>query len=114
MAITYTKLFPPTALTTALATLYTVPAIPATSLLRGARVRLTNTSGSPKVARLYAVPAASAAADVNTFFSDQTIPASGYVDVDVPIMQSGDILQATATGGVGVNIQAIAGGVFSA
>lgn len=114
MAISYSKLFQPTALTASAATLYTVPTVPATSLLRGARVRLTNTSAAAKTARLNAVPSGGAAADSNVFFADQTVPASGYVDVDVPIMGAGDILQASAAGGVGVNVQIIAGGVFSA
>lgn len=114
MAITYSKLFQPTALTNVAATLYTVPTVPATSLLRGARVRLTNTSATPKTVRLNAVPATQVAADSNVFFADQTVPASGYVDVDVPILQAGDALVALANGGTGVNIQLTAGGIFSA
>lgn len=114
MAITYTKLFQPTALTNVLATLYTVPTTPGSSLLRGGRVRLTNTSGVPKTARLYAVPTGQVAADTYVFFSDQTVPAFGYVDVDIPILAAGDYLQASAAGGVGVNAQILAGGVFSA
>jgi hypothetical protein len=114
MAITYSKLFEPAALTAVAATLYTVPTVPGSSLLRGGRMRLTNTSGTPKTGRLYAVPAGQVASDTYIFFSDQTVPAFGYVDVDIPILAAGDYLQALANGGAGVNAQLIAGGVFSA
>lgn len=113
MAISYAKFFAPTVLTTSAVIIYTVPTSPASSLLRGTRVRLTNTTVTAKTARLHAVPAAGAVADANAFFFDQTIPADGFVDVDVPIMAAGDTIQALASATPGVNIQAIAGGVFS-
>jgi hypothetical protein len=74
---------------------------------------MTNTTASPKTARLYAVPAAGSAADANAFFFDQTIPANGFIDVDVPILAAGDTLQGLASVTPGVNIQAMTGGVFS-
>lgn len=114
MAISYLKFFQPTVLTAALVTIYTVPTTPASNLLRGARVRLTNTTTTPKTARVHAVPAAGAAADGNAFFFDQTVPANAYVDIDVPIMAAGDFIQALASATPGVNIQAITGGVVSA
>lgn len=113
MAITYSKFFEPTVLTTSAATIFTVPASPASNLLRGGRVRLTNTTTSAKTARLHAVPAAGALADANAFFFDQTVPANGYVDIDVPIMKAGDFLQGLASATPGVQISAIAGGIFS-
>lgn len=114
MAITYSKFFEPTVLTTSAATIMTVSASNASNLLRGGRVRLTNTTTGSLSARLHAVPAAGSVADANAFFFDQTVPAKGYVDVDVPIMKAGDTLQALASATPGVQISAIAGGIFSA
>lgn len=114
MAINYQKFFAPTVLTTSAVILYTVPATPITNLFRGGRVRLTNTTSAPKTARLYAVPASGAVADANAFFFDQTVPAFGYLDIDVPIMAAGDTLQGLASATPGVGIQAMTGGVFSA
>lgn len=114
MAISYAKLFQPTVLTTSLVTIYTVPVQPASSLLRTARVRLTNTTALAKTARLHAVPVAGAALQDNAFFFDQTVPANNYVDVDVPLMAAGDVIQALASATPGVNIQAITGAIFSA
>lgn len=113
MAISYAKFFPPTVLTLSVATIYIVPVTPASSLLRSARVRLTNTTGAAVSGQLYAVPAAGSALPSNAFFFNQTIPASGFIDIDVPIMAAGDFIQATASVTPGVNIQAIAGGIFS-
>lgn len=113
MAISYAKFFPPTVLTLSVATIYVVPVTPASSLLRSGRVRITNTTVSAVSAQLYAVPAAGTASATNAFFYNQTIPANGFIDVDVPIMAAGDFIQATASATPGVNIQAIAGGIFS-
>jgi len=114
MAINYQKFFAPQTLTTSAAVIYTVPATPVSNLFRGGRVRLTNSTNAPKTARLHAVPASGAVADVNAFFFDQTVPAFGYVDVDVPILAAGDTLQGLASATPGVGIQAMTGGVFSA
>lgn len=114
MAINYVKFFAPTVLTLAVATIYAVPTTPTTNLLRGGRVRLTNSTNTPKTVRLYAVPNGDTAADVNAFFYDTTVPAFTYLDVDVPILAAGDTIQGNASATPGVNIQAIAGGVFSA
>lgn len=114
MSISYAKLFQPTVLTTALVTIYTVPLQPASSLLRTARIRLTNTTVTAKTARVHAIPSGGIALDGNAFFFDQTVPANNYVDVDVPIMGAGDVIQALASATPGVNIQAITGAIFSA
>lgn len=114
MAISYQKFFQPQTLTTSAVVVYTVPTTPVSNLFRGGRVRLTNSTSTPKTARLHAVPASGALADVNAFFFDQTIPAFGYIDVDVPVIAAGDTIQALASATPGVGIQAMTGGVFSA
>lgn len=113
MAIAYAKFFQPTLLTTSLATIYTVPATPAGNLLRNARIRLTNFTTSAATARVHAIPSAGSASTTNAFFYDITVPADDYVDVDVPIMAAGDFIQALAGTASAINIQAIAGGIFS-
>ena len=113
MTISYAKLFPPTLLTTADAVIYTVPNIPPTTLLRNARVRLTNFTNLATTARVHAVPNAGSIGTTNAFFYDVTVPAFDYVDVDVPIMAAGDTIQSRAGTVTSVNIQAISGGLFS-
>ncbi len=113
MAISYQKLFPPTLLTTSDATIYTVPSVPASTLLRNARVRLTNFTTVATTGRVHAVPSAGSISTTNAFFYEITVPANDYVDVDVPIMAAGDTIQARAGTTSAVNIQAISGGLFS-
>ena len=113
MAIAYAKFFPPTLLTTSDAVIYTVPTVPATTLLRNARVRLTNFTATATTGRVHAVPNAGAVSTTNAFFYEVTIPANDYVDVDVPILSAGDTIQARAGTASAVNMQAISGGLFS-
>lgn len=113
MAIAYAKFFPPTVLTTATATLYIVPAQPTTNLLRGGRVRLTNTSASVATATLYAVPLGGTAGAANMLLNATSIPVNGYVDVDIPILASGDFIQALSGTASAITAHALTGAVFS-
>lgn len=113
MAITYAKFFPPTVLTTSAATLYIVPAQPTTNLLRGGRIRLTNTTSGAVSVTAYAVPFGGAAGDGNAFLKGRSIPANDYIDVDLPIMGPGDFVQALAGAATSITAHAIGGGVFS-
>lgn len=113
MTISYSSFFPPTVLTTTAATLYTVPASPASSLLRGGRVRAANTTGSAQTVTLYAVPSAGSAAAGNAFASAVSVPANSYLDIDVPIMPSGATLQALAGAATSITLHMLAGGVYS-
>ena len=57
MAITFAKLFQPNVVdSVAPEVLYTVPAAPATNLLRNLRIRFVNTSSSPVSIGAWAVP----------------------------------------------------------
>ena len=69
MTISYSNFFAPTVLGTSAGTLATIPAQPTTTLLRGGRIRLTNTTGGAVTATLYAVPAAGSPAAGNAFVS---------------------------------------------
>jgi len=113
MAISYAKFFQPTLLTTSLVTIYTVPSVPPSTLLRNARVRLTNFTTLATTARVHAVPSAGSASTTNAFFYDVTVPADDYIDVDLPILAAGDFIQALAGTATSVNIQVISGGLFS-
>lgn len=97
MALTFGKLFASKQVNNAAVdTLLTVPTSPATSVLRNGRVRFANTTGTAATIKGWAVPAAGAADDSNVFLPTVSVPANGYVDVDVPAMAAGDILQAQA------------------
>jgi hypothetical protein len=114
MAITYQKFFQPVQLGTALATIYTAPSQPVGVLLRGGRVRLTNTTGSAVSAQLNAVPAGGTAGAGNQLVpTNYTVPANGWIDIDLPIMAAGDILQGLAGVANAITVHAMAGGLFS-
>lgn len=113
MTISYAKFFAPTILGTSAGTLYTVPLTPAATLFRGGRIRLSNITGSPASATLYAVPNGGSASTTNAFVSSVTVPANGYIDTDVPIMAAGDFIQGLAGTASAINAQAIFGGLFS-
>jgi hypothetical protein len=105
MTISYSSFFTPTVLGTAAGTLFTVPASPASTLLRGGRIRLTNT--------LHAVPPAGAAADGNAFVKGKSIAANDFLDVDVPLMGAGAFVQGLAGSATSITAHMISGSLFS-
>ncbi len=113
MTITYDRFFAPTVLTTAAATLFTTPATPSTTLMRGGRMRLTNTTAGAVTVTLYAVPAAGAAAAGNAFLSAKSIAANDYLDVDVPILGPGGFVQALASANTSITAHMLSGSYFS-
>jgi hypothetical protein len=113
MTISYLKFFQPTVLGLAAATLVTVPAQPPTTLLRGARIRLNNTTGVAATATLYAVPLAGVAGVSNAFLSGKAIGPNDYLDVDVPIMAAGDFVQGLAGTAAAITAHMISGSLFS-
>lgn len=113
MAISYSKLFEPAVLTTSAATLFIVATTPTTNLLRGGRVRFTNTTASAVAVTAYAVPLSGSAANGNSFLVAKSIGANDYLDVDLPAMKAGDFLQALASAATSVTAHFIAGSVFS-
>ena len=115
MTMQYTKLFEPVALVlTTPTTIFTVPASPASTLLRGGIVRITNTTASTVAATLYAVPLAGTAGVTNAFLSSASVGPNSYIDVQVPQMKAGDFVQGFAGTAAALNIQAIAGSYYSA
>ena len=113
MTISYSAFFAPTVLGTTAGTLYTVPSSPASTLLRGGRVRLTNTTGSAQSVTLYAVPAAGSPVAGNAFVSGKSIAANDYLDIDVPLMGPGATLQALAGAATSVTAHMLSGSLFA-
>lgn len=113
MSTSYSNFFAPTVLTTSAATLYTVPASPTSSLLRGGRLRFTNTTAGAVTVTAHAIPAAGSAADGNAFVKGKSIAANDYLDVDVPIMPAGAFIQALASAGTSITTHMLSGSVFS-
>jgi hypothetical protein len=113
MTISYSNFFAPTVLGVAAATLFTVPTSPSTTLLRGGRIRLTNTTGGAVTVTLYAVPLAGAAAAGNAFVSGKSIAANDYLDVDVPLMAAGGFVQGLAGAATSITAHMLAGSLFS-
>lgn len=113
MTITYDKFFYPTVLSSTVATLLTIPATSATTLLRGARIRFTNTASIPLTVTAYAVPPSGAASAANVFAYAKSVPINDYIDIDVPIMPAGALLQALCSVGSGVTAHMISGSYFT-
>jgi len=113
MAFTFIPLFAPSQLTNAAASIYPVPASPASTFLTSAVVKLANTTNAAVTATLYAVPAAGTPVDGNTFFPTVSIPANSYIDVTVPQIAAGGSLQAKAGANSSITISCISGALYS-
>jgi hypothetical protein len=113
MAITYSAFMPPTVLGLTAATLFANPDQPPTTLLRGGRIRLTNTAAVPVTATLYAVPLAGTASAGNAFVSTKTIAGNDFLDVDVPLMGPGSFVQGLASAAASITAHMISGSLFS-
>lgn len=113
MAITIGTLFAPAQLAAAVATIYTVPANPATSVLSRGRVRFTNTDTVARAITAYGVPSAGTAGATNIFMNAESLAANAHVDVDVPILGAGGTIQAFADVANKVTISALDGVLFS-
>jgi hypothetical protein len=112
MAINYAKFFAPTVLTTTVATIYAGFTAPGNQILRGGRIRLTNTTTSSITPTVYAVPNAGTAGVGNSFFNATLGPLQS-IDVDVPILAAGDTIQAKCDTATACTMQAMNGGLFS-
>jgi hypothetical protein len=113
MTISYSNFFAPTVLTTSAVTLFVVPTQPASTLLRGGRIRLTNTTAVAATVTLYAVPLAGTAGVGNAFVSSKPVAANDFLDVDVPIMNAGSFVQALSGTATSITANPISGSYFS-
>lgn len=112
MAVSIVKLFSPTQLGTAVATIYTAPTNPASTVKNG-RVRLTNTSASAATATLYTVPSGGAAGAGNECLAAVSIPAGQNLDIDFPSLGPGDTLQGLSGTASAITISEMGGVVYS-
>lgn len=113
MTLSVIQLFTPVQLPAAVAVLFTLPASPATNVLKNGRARLTNTTAGPIAVTMYADAAATASSAANMFMSAQSIPANSFVDVDIPTMKAGDTLRGFAGSATSVTLFEMGGSVFS-
>lgn len=109
MALQFVKLFNPSQLAGAAATIYTVPAAPASTVLRNGRLELCNTDSSAHACTLYAVPNAGTASNTNTFLSAFSVAPNSSIQVDVPQMAAGDFIQGFADSASKVSVHAMDG-----
>jgi hypothetical protein len=114
MALSIVQLFQPVVLGTSSGVLYSMPTLPTTSVLKNGRVRLTNTTGGPVAATLYAAPSATASAASNCFLSGVSIAAGASLDVDVPSLAAGDTLRGLAGAGASISVHEMGGVLYSA
>jgi hypothetical protein len=113
MALSIVQLFQPTVLGTASAVIFSMPTLPATSTLKNARMRLTNTTAGAVTATLYEAPSATASAASNCFLSAVSIPANSSIEVDVPTMAAGDTLRGLAGAAASITVHEMGGVVYS-
>lgn len=113
MTTSYSNFFAPTVLTTSAATLYTVPTTPTSALLRGGRMRFTNTTAGPITVTAHAVPSGGSAAVGNAFVNAKSVAAGDYLDVDVPIIPAGGFIQALASANTSITAHMLSGSIFS-
>lgn len=113
MAITYEKVFQPTVLGTSATTLFTARTAPASILLRGGRVRFTNTSTGPVQVSAWTVPAAGASGDANSIIKLRSISPGDYLDIDLPTMAADDFLQASASAATSITAHFLSGAYYS-
>lgn len=114
MTVSYPKLFEPNQVdNAALETLYTVPATPATNILRNGRIRFVNTSAGAVTITCHAVPSGGTASATNGLLTSYSIAAYSSTDVDLPIMKAGDFVQAQAGAATSISAHAIDGVLFS-
>lgn len=98
MAVQYSLLFEPKQVNNAAVdTLFTIlTSYPLFTILRNGRVRFANTSGAAVTIEAWAVPDGGTASNSNKILPTYSIPANSYIDLDLPYMGLGAMLQAKA------------------
>lgn len=106
MALFYGKLFEPVVLTTAVQTLYTVPA---SQILRGAVVRFTNTTAGIVTVTAYAVPSGGGAGVGNALVIGRAVGVNDFFDLVIPTLKPSDFIQALASANTAITAQFLQG-----
>lgn len=94
MSQTFKQFFALQQVPAAATSLFTVPATPDNTVLRNCILRFSNTTGSAATIKAWAVPAAGSPADANVFLPTKTVNANDYIDVAVPQVGAGAIIEA--------------------
>lgn len=113
VAISYEKIFNPIVLTTVAVTLVTLRSTVPTAIFISGRLRLTNFTGVAVTVNLYAVTLGGIPYNGNIFISGKSIPASDYLDTDVPVLNSGDYISGLASANSSIIVHMIAGSFSS-
>jgi hypothetical protein len=113
MAIQISPLFNPQVLGTAAATIFTVPAAPASLTLARGRVRFTNTSGAAVSVTAYAIPLGGTAGPGTAYLNAESIAQNTHLDVDLPVLGPGGFLQALASAVTSITVHLLDGVLFS-
>lgn len=109
----YPFLFQPTVLTTAAVTLYAVPALPASVILKNAVLYFNNTTAGAVTVTVYYVPAAGTAGVANNIATTLTInPSSPPTALPVTDMLAGSTIQALCSANTSVTVLAKGGALF--
>jgi hypothetical protein len=112
-APSFGKLFAPSQLAAAVATIYTLPSGISSNFIGNGRVRFTNTDTVTHSVTAYLVPNAGSAGVANCFMNAETIAANSHLDVDLPQMGPGDFFAAFADTANKVTVHCLLGTVIS-
>lgn len=93
----------------AVETLITVPATPATNMLENASIRFTNIVAVAVTITVYAVPSGGSASTTNNCLNSVSIPPNSVMDVAIPVVYAGGIVQAQAGAANSINAQLMSG-----
>lgn len=117
-ALTFQKLFAARALGNVASIVYACQTAPASACLKNGRVRFTNVTGGAVTVTAYTVPPAAAPtlgvpSASNMFLNAVSVPANGYLDVNLPTLGAGDTFQALASAAASITVSEIGGVIFT-
>lgn len=108
MAISFDVLFTPRQVDNVAAdSIFSVSGIG--TVFRKGRVRLVNPTAVAVTIKMWMVPFAGTAADDNCILPTQSIAANSYIDIDLPTVVAGTILQAQAGAAASITISQLDG-----
>lgn len=110
MTVSIVKLFPTAVLSTTAETLFTMPANPASSVLKNGRLCVTNNDTAARTVSLYTAAAATAA---SCFVAARSLQAGETAYIDVPTLGVGDLIVGKASAGAVVTVHEAGGVLYS-
>lgn len=113
MPVQVASLFNPTQLTASAGVLFVIPATPATIVLSGGVVRITNTDTAGHAVTAYAVPSSASPGAANCFMNAEPIAPNTHQDVALPVLGAGGSYQFSADVTLVVTVSPLAGTLVS-